>query len=55
MKPFETYPEDRELLLSLAREIQTPDQDPERLASKAVELADLVQAILEDEAVILGP
>ncbi|MEF2554347.1 hypothetical protein VQ042_24035 [Aurantimonas sp. A2-1-M11] len=54
MKPFETYPEDRELLLSLAREIQTPDLDIEKMEKRAIELADLVQAILEDEACVLA-
>ena len=49
MKPFETYPEQRERLLSLARDVQTTWMDVEKLEKKAQELANLVQAILEDE------
>lgn len=52
-KPFSTYPEDRERLLSLARSLQTPGvlktlEDRDRAADK---LSDLVKAILEDEAI----
>ena len=43
--PFSSYPEDREKLLQLARECE------QSADAKAVELGDLVRAILEDEAV----
>jgi hypothetical protein len=44
-KPFSTYPEDRAKLLDLARKCEQSDD------ADAVELGDLVRAILEDEAV----
>ena len=47
IRPFSTYPEDRERLLSLARKVQDDLEDLET----ADEFADLVIAILEDEAV----
>lgn len=43
-KPFSTYPEDREKLLSLAAKAADSDD------ASAIELADLVTAILTDEA-----
>jgi hypothetical protein len=49
MKPFSTYPEDRELLMSLARTIQT-SSDVEVVDQAAGKLSDLVLAILSDEA-----
>lgn len=48
MKPFSTYPEDREKLLSLAAYVLEPHHP---MDTKAVELADLVKAILTDESV----
>lgn len=54
MKPFSTYPEDREQLLRLAREIDAGvDFDDEKIQSKIYTLADLVKAILEDEEVAI--
>lgn len=47
LKPFSTYPEDREKLLSLAVYVLDPHHP---MDDKAVELADLVKAILTDEA-----
>lgn len=44
-RPFSTYPEDREKLLGLARQCERSDD------ANAIELGDLVRAILEDEAV----
>lgn len=49
-KPFSTYPEDREKLLSLAAYILEPHHPSD---DKAVELADLVKAILTDEQAVL--
>ena len=49
VKPFSTYPEDRELLMSLARTIQTSN-DVEIVDQAAGKLSDLVLAILSDEA-----
>lgn len=49
-KPFSTYPEDREKLLELARLIEKPNTDVETTLEAAYKLADLVKAILEDEA-----
>jgi hypothetical protein len=43
MKPFSTYPEDREKLLGLASKAANSDD------ASAIELADLVKAILTDE------
>lgn len=48
--PFSTYPEDRAKLLALAAAILSTDIDEEDTIKKAVELADLVKAILDDEA-----
>lgn len=48
-KPFSTYPEDRELMMSLARTIQT-SPDVEVVDQAAGKLSDLVLAILSDEA-----
>jgi hypothetical protein len=48
-KPFSTYPEDREKLMSLARILQNP-HDVETGEKAADELSDLVLAILSDEA-----
>lgn len=48
IKPFSTYPEDREKLLNLARKCERSDD------ASAIELGDLVRAILEDEAVAEG-
>lgn len=47
MKPFSTYPEDRDTLLKLAERIELSDG----ASADAYQLADLVRAILEDEAV----
>ena len=49
MKPFSTYPEDRAKLLELAARVEA---DPFELVA-VCELADLVRAILEDEAVAI--
>lgn len=49
MKPFSTYPEDRAKLLDLAKRVL----DDDGLHAAAVELADLVRAILEDEAFVI--
>lgn len=51
MKPFSTYPEDRVKLLQLAATVLADDSVMVRPA--AIELADLVRAILEDEAVAI--
>mgnify|MGYP001627166646 CR=1 FL=1 len=51
IKPFSTYPEDRSRLMGLATAILSTDIDEEDTIKKAVELADLVKAILDDEAV----
>ena len=48
MKPFSTYPEDRETLMALARTIQT-SSDVEVVDQAAGKLSDLVLAILSDE------
>lgn len=53
MKPFSTYPEDRAKLLELAGEICTFGADSERGQAAADTLADLVRAILQDEAVVI--
>ena len=50
MRPFSTYPEDRETLLSLARLLQAPGKDAEQRNRATDTLSDLVIAILEDEA-----
>lgn len=54
MKPFSTYPEDRQRLLGLAACVLDTHYP---LDMKAVELADLVKAILEDEQFVIdaGP
>ena len=44
-EPFSTYPGDRAKLLDLARKCELSDD------ANAIELGDLVRAILEDEAV----
>jgi len=54
MKPFSTYPEDREKLLALARRIDAEPLHDEfdahwEFVRTAYQLADLVKAILEDE------
>lgn len=49
MKPFSTYPEDRAQLLELAKRVL----DDDGFHAAAIELADLVRAILEDEAVVI--
>jgi len=46
--PFSTYPEDRAKLLDLARKCELSDD------ANAIELGDLVRAILEDEAVAIA-
>lgn len=48
MRPFSTYPEDREKLLALAKLAERSDD------ANAIELGDLVRAILEDEAVAIS-
>jgi hypothetical protein len=45
IKPLSSYPEDREKLLSLAEKASHSDD------AAAIELADLVKAMLEDEAI----
>lgn len=45
IRVFSTYPEDRAKLLDLARECERSDD------ANAIELGDMVRAILEDEAV----
>jgi hypothetical protein len=47
-KPFETYPEDRETLISLALTVQT-SSDVEATEKAADKLSDLVLSILSDE------
>lgn len=47
MKPFSTYPEDRAKLLELAAKAENSDD------AAAIELADLVKAILTDEQALL--
>lgn len=51
MKPFSTYPEDRVKLLQLAATVLADDSV--MVGPAAIELADLVRAILEDEAVAI--
>lgn len=53
MKPFNTYPEDRARLLELAGEVCDYGADSERGQAAADTLADLVRAILTDEAVAI--
>ncbi|MBN9028908.1 MAG: hypothetical protein BGO05_10140 [Rhizobiales bacterium 63-7] len=48
-KPFSTYPEDRGLLMTLARTVQASN-DAEVVDQAAGKLSDLVLAILSDEA-----
>lgn len=47
MKPFSTYPEDRTKLLELAAKAADSDD------AAAIELADLVKAILTDEQAVI--
>jgi hypothetical protein len=47
MQPFSTYPEDRKKLLELASKAADSDD------ASAIELADLVTAILSDEQAVL--
>lgn len=54
MKPFSTYPEDRAKLLELAREVCDFGADSERGQTAADKLADLVRAILTDEAIVIA-
>ena len=49
MKPFSTYPEDREKLIKLARILQT-SRDAEECEKAADKLSDMVLAILSDES-----
>ena len=51
MKPFSTYPEDRSKLLELAAAVL--DDAGASAMPEAVVLADLVRAILQDEAVAI--
>lgn len=55
MKPFSTYPEDRKKLLALAAAVLADDNA--MAVPEAVELADLVSAILTDEVFVMpqGP
>jgi hypothetical protein len=53
-KPFSTYPEDRAQMLALCSEVATC-WDGEELRDAAIKLADLVSAILDDEASALSP
>lgn len=60
MRPFSTYPEDRAKLLALADALLDPMDtasatiDPNgSINPKAIELADLVKAILTDEKAVL--
>lgn len=52
MKPFSTYPEDRQKLLDLAESIESA-RDDEDFRNAAYELSDLVKAIITDEAVAI--
>jgi len=52
MKPFSTYPEDRAKLLNLAASVLADDSV--MVGPDAIELADLVRAILKDEAVAIS-
>lgn len=52
LKPFSTYPEDRQKLISLATILQKP-HDIEAGQKAADELSDMVLAILRDEEVYL--
>ena len=54
MKPFSTYPEDREKLLDLAARIENSDAESDQFIAAADMLADLVKAILTDEAVVIA-
>lgn len=49
MKPFSTYPEDREKLLALAAKIENSYSDSTEFIDAADALADMVKAILTDE------
>lgn len=53
MKPFSTYPEDRAKLLALCTKVENARAGDE-IEDAADELADLVRAILEDEAVAIA-
>lgn len=50
MKPFSTYPEGRAKLLDLAARVL----DDDGLHAASIELADLVRAILTDEAIVIA-
>ena len=50
MKPFSTYPEDRAKLLELASRVL----DDDGFHAASIELADLVRAILTDEAIVIA-
>lgn len=52
MKPFSTYPEDRQKLLRLSDAVLNTSFSA--FEKNAIELADLVKAILEDEAVAIA-
>jgi hypothetical protein len=52
-KPFSTYPEDRETLLKLAATVENSYSDSNEFIDAADSLADLVRAILTDEAVLV--
>jgi len=54
MKPFSTYPEDRQKMLALAATIEGKSTLDEDYVKAADELADLVKAILDDEAVTIA-
>jgi hypothetical protein len=53
MKPFSTYPEDREKLLKLSQTILDQYPSDESYKAAADTLADLVKAILTDEQAVL--
>ncbi len=52
-KPFSTYPEDREKLLSLANKVERAEAGTMAHEDAADALADLVKAILTDEETLI--
>ena len=53
MKPFSTYPEDRQKMIDLCKVIEDPKTSIYNFDKAAIELADIVKAILEDEQVAI--
>lgn len=52
-RPFSSYPDNREELLTVARKIQA-SHDGEEIEALADKLSDMVIAILDDEKTVIG-